>query len=301
MSEKPDNCEWIFIFGTPIHRIEFYKLLAFALLGGVTLLGVVGYIAWGIASPKSAGEAALVEAAQAQAVGRVSAEPVAPLEQFFAQHFAATRYNEIESIRATGIYIASTVQMKIVFLAKNPHFYKQTVRYKQTSVEAGYDGSQFWYAQTHPVLDTKDPSLNAMNRALTMMECAIPCLTWEYEKGTEAQANFQLMPDEVWNGRPCRVLKNYGLLESPVYHYLDSGTGLELYRRSSVAVDERHRKDVELFYLPPLADSTYALPGGFELYVDGVLYCTAQFDQIEINRGLPDFLFRQTSSKIERK
>ena len=291
MSKKPDNYEWIFIFGTPIYRTEFYKLLAFGCLGCFTVLGVVGYFAWSVFLPKPARELAVVEVEQAEAMEVISTEPVDPLEQFFEQHFVATRYNEIESIRATGTYISGTVEMKIVFLAKNPHFYKQTLVYKHTTIEAGYDGSQLWYAQTHPVLDAADSSLNAMNRALAMMECAIPCLSWEYEKGVEAQANFQLMPDEVWNGRACLVVKNTGLLDSPVYHYLDAETGLEVYRRASVIVDERRRKDVELFYLPPLENSEYALPSGFELHVDGVLYCTAKFDKIETNRGLPDFLF----------
>ena len=291
MSEKPDNYEWIFIFGTPIYRTEFYKLLAFAFLACFTVLGVAGYFFWGVFFPKPARESAVVEAEQAEAMEVITTEPVNPLEIFFEQHFAAMRYDEVESIRASGTYSSGSVEMEIIFLAKNPHFYKQTLVYQNTKIEAGYDGERLWYAQTHQVLNESDQALMTLNRALAMMECAIPCLTWEYEKGVEAQANFQLMPDEVWNGRACLVVKNTGLLDSPVYHYLDAETGLEVYRRASVIVDERRRKDVELFYLPPLENSEYALPSGFELHVDGVLYCTAKFDKIETNRGLPDFLF----------
>lgn len=292
MSDKPDNYEWINILGNTVHRSEFYKLLFFAFVVLSVILGLATYFVWPILFPEPTKSAEVIEAEQAEAVEVITEEEVDPLELFFEQHFAATRYNEIESIRASGTYSSGEVEMEIVFLAKNPHFYKQTLVYKNTKIEAGYDGAQLWYAQSHPVVDVSDASLLKLNRALAMLECAIPCLTWEYEKGEESQGDFQLMAEDVWNGRQCLVVKNLGLLDSPVYHYIDAETGLELYRRSSVAIDERRRKDVELFYLPALEDSDYTLPSGYELHVDGVLYCTAQFDKIEVNRGLPDFLFQ---------
>ena len=288
MSEKPDNYEWINVFGNTIHRTEFYKLLFFGFLVLSVVLGSLGYLTWSYFFPA---RTVVTAADQVEAVEVMTEKVVDPRDVFFEQHFAATRYDEIESIRATGTYTSGDVEMELIFLAKNPHFYKQTLLYEQVKVEAGYDGEQLWYQQSHAVVDDSDEALTVLNRALSMLECAIPCLTWEYEKGPEAKENFQLMGDETWNGRHCLVVKNLGLLESPVYHYIDAETGLEVYRRSSVAIDARRRKDVELFYLPPLEGSEYALPGGFELHVDGVLYCTATFDQIEINRGLPDFLF----------
>lgn len=288
MSDKPDNYEWINVFGNTIHRTEFYKLLFFAFLACAVVVGSGLYLTWDYFFPT---RSEVTEADQEQAVEVITEEVVDPRDVFFEQHFAATRYDEVESIRASGTYTSGEVQMKIVFLAKNPHFYKQTLLYKDVKVEAGYDGTQLWYKQSHAVVDDSDEALTKLNRALTMLECAIPCLTWEYEKSAEAKENFQLMGDETWDGRLCSVVKNLGLLESPVYHYIDAQTGLEVYRRSSVLIDDRRRKDVELFYLPPLEGLEYALPSGFELMVDGVLYCTAMFDKIEVNRGLPDFLF----------
>ena len=288
MSEKPDNYEWIIILGHSVHRTEFYKLLFFGFMVLSVVVGSGLYLAWDLLFPT---RNIVTAADEAQAAEVITEAVVDPRDVFFEQHFAATRYDEIESIRASGTYTSGQVEMELIFLAKNPHFYKQTLLSGGVKVEAGYDGSQFWYRQSHAVVDDSNEALATLNRALAMLECAIPCLAWEYEKGAEARENFQLMGDETWNERHCFVIKNLGLLESPVYHYIDAETGLEVYRRSSVAIDARRRKDVELFYLPPIEGGEYALPGGYELMVDGVLYCTAIFEQIEINRGLPDFLF----------
>jgi hypothetical protein len=288
MSQPPKKSEWIFILGNPVHRTEFYKLLFFGFLALSVVVGIGLYFAWGSLFSVRNVE---TEIAREEAVEAMETKGLDPLETFFQQHFAATRYNEIESLRASGTYSSGEVEMKLAFIAKNPHFYRQTLVYKAAKVEAGYNGKKLWYSQSHEIVDDSDTSLSVLNRALTMLECAIPCLSWEYEKGLEGKQSFEIMDDEVLDGRECFVIKNLGLLDSPVYHYIDKETGLERYRRCTVKIDERRRKDVELFYLPPLEGSEYPLPSGYELIVDGVLYCTAKFDKIDINQGLPNFLF----------
>jgi hypothetical protein len=46
-------------------------------------------------------------------------------------------------------------------------------------------------------------------------------------------------------------------------------------------------------YAAPLEGADYPIPAGFELWMDGVLYCTARFDQIDVNVGLPNFMFQE--------
>ncbi|MFQ3224833.1 MAG: hypothetical protein ACI8Z5_001085 [Lentimonas sp.] len=293
MSDKPDGYEWIFVLGFPIPRSEFYKLLLFGLSAVSVVVGLVVYFYWGLFFPEAARDAQVVKAEQVTATEVITAELKGELQVFFEDHFAATRYNEVESIRAVGTYSSGDVEMEFTLLAKNPHFYKQSLRYKDKLIEAGYDGSELWYHQSHAILDDSDEALMAFNRSLAMLECSIPALTWEYEKGEDSTVEFQLMPNEMWNQRECLVVRQIGLLDSPVYHYLDQETGLELYRRSSVKIDARRRKDVELIYAAPLEDAKYPIPAGFDLWVDGVLYCTAAFDQINVNAGLPNFLFKE--------
>ena len=291
MSEKPDGYEWIFVLGYPIPRGEFYKLLLFGLSALSIVIGLVVYFCWGLFFPQAARDEKVVEAEQEIATEVITEVIKSELDLFFEDHFAATRYNEVESIRAVGTYTSGEVEMEFTLLAKNPHFYKQSLKYEDRLVEAGYDGEALWYRQSHPILDESDEGLLSFNRSLAMLECSIPALTWEHEQGEDSTVDFQLMPNEMWNQRECLVVRQIGLLDSPIYHYLDKETGLEVYRRSSVKIDERRRKDVELIYAAPLEDAKYLIPAGFELWVDGVLYCTASFEKIDVNPGLPNFLF----------
>lgn len=171
-----------------------------------------------------------------------------PVRLFIENHFAVTRYNEVNSIRAVSTYTAGDVVMDFTLLGKQPRFYKQTLEANERIIEAGFDGKELWYRQNYPLLDQADEGLLKLNRALAMLECSIPCLAWEYEEEglveerAQSTAGFQLLPETPWNGKLCQVVKNLRMLDTPVYHYFDTDTGLELYRRASVTIDERRKR-----------------------------------------------------------
>ena len=144
MSDKADGYEWIFVLGFPIQRSEFYKILFFGLSALSVVVGLVVYFCWGLFFPKAARDEEVVEAEQMIATEVITVGKKDKVDVFFENHFAATRYNEVESIRAVGTYTSGEVEMEFTLLAKNPHFYKQSLRYQDRLVEAGYDGSGLW-------------------------------------------------------------------------------------------------------------------------------------------------------------
>ena len=156
--------------------------------GGVFFrFGAWVFFCGGFFFPEAARDEAVVEAEQEIATEVITEVTKSELDLFFEDHFAATRYNEVESVRAVGTYRSGEVVMEFTLLAKNPHFYKQSLQYENKLVEAGYDGTALWYRQSHSILDESDEGLLTFNRSLAMLECSIPALTWEYEKG---QGNF---------------------------------------------------------------------------------------------------------------
>lgn len=206
----------------------------------------------------------------------------------------------MNSIRALGTYTSGDIVMQLTQLAKQPRYYKQVLALNGRELHAGFDGHELWFKQNHPIVDESDEPLMRLNRALAMLECSIPAIVWEYENALsneepEVLNYFELLPEVEWQGRTCIVVKNTRMLDGPVFHYIDKASKLELYRRASVQISERSLRDVELFFKDPLEDSFYPLPSGFELWVDGQLYCTADFDKVEVNRGLAGYLFRPTS------
>lgn len=292
--KQPGKSEWIFVFGHPIHRTEFYKLLFFGLSTVVLLCGLVLYFCWGLLFPAPARASAVVAAESAVATEVITEFSKTELDLLFAQHRAATRYEEVKSIRAVGSYTSGEVEMEFTLFAKFPHFYKQSLKFVEGGlVEVGYDGTELWYHQTVAVLDESDAALMALNRSLVILEGSIPALVWASGSAGGSTVEFELMPDAEWNGRECRVVRQIGLLEVPVYHYIDTITGMEVYRRCTLAIDGRPPRQVELMYAAPLEGADYPIPAGFELWMDGVLYCTARFDQIDVNVGLPNFMFQE--------
>ncbi len=302
MDKRPKNYDWVVIWGHTFHKAELVKLACIFGFFFLVALGVAGYLGnyyWQAHKEKLAQTEEEVEAAVEEKERRTQD----PVRRFIENHFAVTRFNEVNSIRAVGTYTAGDVVLDFTLQGKQPRFYKQTLKANGRKIEAGFDGKELWYRQNYPLLDQEDEGLQQLNRALAMLECSIPCIAWEYEEEglveerEQSTASFQLLPETQWNGRPCQVVKNLRMLDTPVYHYIDSETGLELYRRASVTIGERRQKDVELFFKEPMEGLDYPLPSGFELWVDGRLFCTVEFESVEVNRGLMNYLFQEPAAE----
>lgn len=296
--------EWVTILGHPFHRDELVKLLIIGFLFILVVGGTVGYFIWKVFDDQKrfreivAEEEVAAEEREFTFLPNQLAEAVveSPVEHFLFSHFAATRFNEVKSIRAIGTYTSGEVELEFTLMGKHPRFYKQVLKGYGKVLEAGYDGNELWYRQSDQLLDTNDESLTKLNSALAMLECSIPCLAWEYNTEGDKEVNelnFELLPEVEWNGRPCIIVKNFSMLENPVYHYIDKDTGLELYRRSLVRISERREKDVEIFFKEPMEDLEYPITSGFELWIDGKLHATASFDKVEVNRGIANYLFEE--------
>lgn len=160
-------------------------------------------------------------------------------------------------------------------------------------VEVGYDGKEVWFEQSHDIVDVSDPSLMKLNRTLAIIESTIPCLAWDYDIEKPLDG-LELMSESEWQGHECFVVKNTKLLvDVPVYHYIDKTMGFERYRRASIEIAPGRFRDAELFYDLPLTGAAYPIPSGIELMLDGRLFYKVSFDTVDVNKGVPSFLFER--------
>ena len=83
MSEKPEDYEWIFVLGYPVHRTEFYKLLFFGLSALSILIGFVVYFCWGFFFPEAARDEEVIEAEQEIATEVITEVSKSKLDLFF--------------------------------------------------------------------------------------------------------------------------------------------------------------------------------------------------------------------------
>lgn len=280
------------VFGQSYPRAEIFKLgliaLFFILMS--VFAGAFLYLDWRDQQLQKAVKMEAVEQMEVEAAKLKELED--PLKSFFGRYLQQTGFDQVESIRAVGEYTVNDITMQLTFLAKRPRLYKQSLRIKGRLIEFGYDGVDVWFEQSHGVVDSSDVDLMNLNKALAILESTIPCLAWDYDAESEVN-DFELMPDAIWQGHACRVVKNTGLISgSPVYHYIDIETGFEHYRRASIQISDKRFKDVELFYSQPLKGSSYSVPSGIELLLDGQIYYNVRFETVEVNKGIPTFLFR---------
>lgn len=279
-----------FIFGQSFPRGELIKLAVIALLL-LSALSIGGYFIY-----KDWVEGNNTKIEQLEAAVELDADltqALSPLELFHERYLEQSQMNKVQSIRAVGHYEVNEVVMDLEFLAKRPSLYKQRISYQRHVVEFGSDGKDVWLRQTEPpLLYISSEHLQRFNESLALLESTIPCISWLFDDGVAPQV-LEVMPDAVWNRRPCTVIKNNSLIpETAVYHYFDKETGFEHYRRASIKVDERRFKDAELFFTDPLEDA-YGLPSKVELLVDGRVFYKIAFDKILVNQGLPNFLFEK--------
>lgn len=294
MKSKDKIETYVFIMGQSFPRSELIKLALIALLVLLMLAagGVYLYLDWKTGVEQRIAQAEELQELEAEAA--IEAADQNPLIAFFDFYLEQTNFDEIDSIRAVGPYRVGEVEMELTFLAKRPGLYRQSLSRGPLLIEFGYDGDTVWFSQSRDVVNSSDPDLMNLNKALATLESSIPTLAWEYNP-QDPSDQFERMPDVVWQEHECFMIKNTGLLEGgiPVYHYIDKGTGFERYRRASVQISPKRFKDVELFYDPPLEGSEYPVPGGMELYLDGRLYYNVDFESIRVNQGIASYLFEQ--------
>jgi hypothetical protein len=143
------------------------------------------------------------------------------------------------------------------------------------------------YDQNSTLINSEDERLAEINKVLMVMECAIPLPAWLY---VDPANNHYLKRkyDETYNGRECAVVENTVFKDTIIRHYIDLTTGQELSRQSEVngyrlRVDYEELKEVKDVYLPT----------GYQIFLNDSFVFKATFDSIQINRGLPSFLFTE--------
>jgi hypothetical protein len=293
---KPET--YVFIMGQSFPRSEVIKLISIALFLLVALIvgGVLYYLDWRESQSLRAANREQVEAFEEEAA--LEKVTISPLKQFFEDYLQQTQFDQVDSIRAVGSYQLKQKDMEITFLVKRPGLYRQTLSMDSFLLEFGFDGETVWLTQSREVIDSSNLDLLKLNKLLATLESSIPCLAWSYDP-KEPITQYQLMPDALYEGHECYVIKNTELLPGmAVYHYIDKESKFEHYRRASVQIAPRRYKDIELFYDPPLEGSKYPLPSGMELLMDGQISYDVDFDVVEVNRGIASYLFQQSRGAL---
>jgi hypothetical protein len=215
------------------------------------------------------------------------------LERLLEQHLKATHFDEVNSYLAEGT-VGDLGEYQIILMARSPNLYKYKTRYLASGVvvEFGYDGHGAWLRGGPLELNRKAAEYFAR---LAAIESSVTHLAWSYLSSDASEYGLnsvlELLPSETWKGRACNVVLSHGILPIPIYHYIDSSTYREVYRRADVTDIGGKVVEVGIEFDPPTEGLACAFPDGYGLYIDGKLFDDVTFTKFRSDRVILSSLF----------
>ncbi len=286
LSLKPKK--WIYIFGQPYNLRVLILQIAVVVLIIATVAGAYFYTNREIAESRDNIGGKLAEPESQIVYNEGSEIPLfKALDNIMLFHESTLGYNKIHSLLVQGNMFDGQATVEMKMMAKPPETYYQSLELDNRTLRVTFIDGKLKYDQNSALINQEDERLAEINKILMVMECAIPLPVWLYADPTN---NFYLTRqyDEVYNDRECAVVANKILKDTIIRHYIDLKTGQEISRQSEV---NGYRLRVDYGELEEIKGVFF--PRGYEVFLNDTFVCKAEFDSIQINRGLPEFLFER--------
>ncbi|WPJ94363.1 hypothetical protein SH580_13060 [Coraliomargarita algicola] len=318
MSE-PRYSKYFFILGEPIPKWKVYVSVASVL---ILVTGGAGFLYYMMLKNRSAVRPAApaavttvtedaarvaerssspgVELGSARVTSRnistrslMMSEARTPLERLLEQHMEATGFDQVNSYLVEGS-VGVDGHHEIVLIARAPNLYKYKTKYTASGgmIEFGYEGSGSWLGGSDIEISRGAAEYYT---SLALLEGSLTHLAWSYLSSDASEYGLasvlELQPSETWNGRSCAVVLSHGILPIPMYHYIDSETFRELYRRAKLTNLDGDLVEVGIRFDPPDESLHATFPKGYELYVDGKMLDDVAFSKLRLDRVILSSLF----------
>lgn len=224
------------------------------------------------------------------------------------QHIAATRLDEVGNFIAMGTFgnvSADRSSGTIVLKARAPNLYKFKTEYLPSgvAVEFGHDGKHTWSKSSQPLSGEVAAQWDYF-ASIATMEVSLAHLAWSYRSPAAKESGLdtvlELLPPEEWRGRPCAVVRSYGLLPVSMYHYIDTQTYQEVHRRAKIVNEKGVMVEVGIDLDQPDGSLPYGLPMGYHIFVDGELHDAIKYTEFKFNREVMEGLFAPPSDSSLR-
>jgi hypothetical protein len=305
MSKHTTNTNWVLILGHPFQRSELIKFFVL-ILSFIILISAVAifYVKSEIAAREDRVEAIQLANLQAEAQSN-AANDLAKQSEWLEAYLVDGTFREMQSFLVKGSLKFENFEVNLSLSGKQPNRYRQQVERNGRISETGFDGQRIWHLENFTSTEEVDESILEFRKMLSLFQVSFPYLAWFHmENAVPGQESaFKVIEKTEWEEKTCYVIRNSSLLSEPVYHYIDEQSGLEVYRRISIAFSDGTQKEIEIFYQPPAAEAEYPICQGYKLYVDGDLYAEAEFNKFSFNLGLMDFFFEEeyAADRLSRK
>lgn len=279
--------------GYCIEKALFYRYLAIASCLGIAMLALIGlFVFRGLDVEVLSSADLAVDTRSLEEASATIAPSESSLEAVLRLHTARVGMADFESLKIRGSYETFGVTFDLNLYVKSPMLYRQALQHKALLIDAGFDGESYW--QVNPLVATeKDASNSArLNRSLLVLQCAHGVLCWQTAGGV--RQGIEVLRQELRNGANCVVLRNAELIESPVEHWIDLASGLELYRESTVRMDEGEvQVRIEYTYSESALSRAPVISDQYTIFANEELLATVTIASVLVNAGIVPWMFER--------
>lgn len=207
------------------------------------------------------------------------------------KHLHASGQAGIESMSYIGTYQTRGIAFDLIILSKRLKLFRQTLKYKQLRIEAGFDGQNYW--QHNPLSANEDsaPSpAKLLNAELVQLQCSQGILSWAYEKSGRAGLSFEGQVER--SGRMYYVIQNEALVNQIVRHYIDVESCLEVRRETILQLqDAEFPVQIEYQYSDRAKARRPVVADSYQLFFAGSELASVTIDSVRTNAGIMPWMF----------
>lgn len=219
-----------------------------------------------------------------------------PLEKVVYSHFALTRIDEIVSLRLKADLELSVADIEeknheMIFYFRRPNLMRRVMIQDGMRLDMGFDGQEVWAEQIgkNGLRRSLDP-LPAKLLSNFRESVSVGSYLWRYESEPE---RFELLPEQIVGNIPCHVVA-YENERLRVLTYIDA---LEFQEIARYEIPKDGSPEVYMSMSEHQKTGNVVLPYRISTMIDGEAYSTAVISEIEINKGLPTYIFNPSNQR----
>ncbi len=231
-----------------------------------------------------------------------SIESADPLEQVVLRHFAATKVDQVTTLKLNAhLQIGETHEAQndheMIFYFRRPNFARRVMMQGDLRFDMGFDGNEIWAQQANGQGDARAMDELPEGMASKFKEASrLGSYLWRYEETPE---RFTLEKDTMLDGIACHVIL-YEDEKERVYTYIDQDSYWEI-------ATEQHPKVGDSRSIAYMRMSEHQSANGVVMPMkivtssNGAVYSIVEIKQLEINQGVPSYIFEDPNVRYSAK
>lgn len=285
----------VLINGIRVRKAFLLGLVLPIALSLIVAFSVVAFLLWQDRRSVDATAVSIPEKEQQKVDEVEAATEISQTVQVLERHRKAIDMDDCESLVWEGVYTTRGLDFELSIFAKRPDLFRHRLAYQGVEIISAWDGHRYWEHNPTSELGDRAVVRHAINQAMLKMQASPASVLWHYlEKGSDV---FSWIEQKESEGRICDILSHEGLLNVPVYHFIDAESGYEMRREATIMIGaEKMQISVQFQHATheqPDEIKEPRLPMGYHLFLNDLLIAKASFKDYRLNRGVVSWMFER--------